>query len=120
MFYKHEFPARKGHKLAFLVSWQFFFGIWGILWVFGARSSGFSAEGAIQSRRRIFISVSWSRPARLPSPYFSPSYSTCAKSVSPAPRKVLGSRRLPARLSVLVTPPMLCFAFSARVVDWHW
>src|SRR5439155_27229125 len=120
IFYKHEFPATKGHILAFLASWQFFFGIWGILWVFGARLSGFSAEAALQSSpRRIFISVSWWRPARLPSPYFSPSSSTYAKSVSPAPRRAICIWRLAARSSVFVTRPMLWFASVARMFERH-
>src|SRR5258708_35752550 len=53
--YGGEFPLRKGHKLASLGSWQLFVGIWGLLWVIGAKSSVFSAATAVRSPLRMLI-----------------------------------------------------------------
>ena len=70
--YGGEFPVRKGHKLASLGSWQLFVGIWGLLWVIGAKSSGFSAATADRSPLRILIPGRWSRPVQCPSSSFLP------------------------------------------------
>ena len=57
MSYETAFLDRKGHQLALMGNWQFFFGIWGILWGVGPTSSGFSAATEIGSRRGISILV---------------------------------------------------------------